>query len=451
MPRTPRPVAQPATTAAGRTGARIRMYRVGFGDFFLLSIPKKGGAGYAHVLIDCGVHAKDLGSMPDALKLMQAETGGQLALVIMTHRHADHISGFASGKAIFAGFKVERVWMSWFEDPKNEKAKQIQAGLAADAERLQAALAARAAPGDDEYADMAGNILGIGGAGGSNQVALGVLHGFKTPGNQPTPVDYYSAGQPAQLPQSLVDAGLTAQILGPPTDLTLVKQMDNNAHQYLTATDDDAEPAPAPFARAYIDPAYREPRRVLFSAREIEKHIADSQPDMLAAAAQSADNAINNQSLVVLFGYGGKTMLFCGDAQWGNWANFLFGGPAGAAGAGALTPNAKGILGSLDFLKVGHHGSTNATPRDVVAALKLGCCAMCSTQPGAYGKPDAPGRKGTEVPRTPLMAALKQQTQGRLARSDQVAVAGTPADASLGTLDAAFAAGPNGQFIDYLL
>jgi len=443
MANAPRP--SPAA-APGSGKVRIRMYRVGFGDFFLMSVPRKGG-GLAHVLIDCGVHAKDLGAMPEALKLMQAETGGELALVIMTHRHADHISGFATGKAIFGGFKVERVWMSWFEDPTDGKAKQIQAGLTAAAERLQAALAARAAPGDDQYAAMASNILGVAGAGGSNQVALSVLHGFRTPDGKSTPVDYYSAGQPAQLPQSLIDAGLTAQILGPPTDLALVAQMDNKAHQYLTAEGDDAEPAAPPFARAYVEPAYREPRKPLFSAREVEKHIADSQPDMLAAAAQSADNAINNQSLVVLFGYAGKTMLFCGDAQWGNWANFLFGGPIGASGTAQLTPKAKGILGSLDFLKVGHHGSTNATPRDVVAALKLGCCAMCSTEPGAYGC----AKKGTEVPRTALLAALEKQTQGHLARADQVAVANTPADPALGALDAAFTAGPSGQFIDYLL
>jgi hypothetical protein len=151
--------------------------------------------------------------------------------------------------------------------------------------------------------------------------------------------------------------------------------------------------------------------------------------------------------VVVLFTFAGKTMLFCGDAQWGNWANFLFGGAIGASGAAQLTARSKAILGNLDFLKVGHHGSTNATPRDVVAALKLGCCAMSSTQPGAFGHVE----NGSEVPRTPLLAALTQQTQGHLARSDQVAVASTPADATVGALDAAFTAGPNGKFIDYML
>ena len=43
---------------------RVRMYRVGFGDFFLLTVPTADGP--QHILIDCGVHAANIGSMPDA-------------------------------------------------------------------------------------------------------------------------------------------------------------------------------------------------------------------------------------------------------------------------------------------------------------------------------------------------------------------------------------------------
>src|SRR5581483_7618181 len=168
-----------ADAAAGKTGVRIRMYRVGFGDFFLVSVPAAAGGGFAHILVDCGVHAHDLGAMPDAVAQMKADTGGQLALVIMTHRHADHISGFASQKETFADFKVERVWMSWFEDPQDKVGARIQAQLTAVATHLQSALQLRAAPDDGQYAHMAENILGV--AGSSNDVALQVLRSFKTP------------------------------------------------------------------------------------------------------------------------------------------------------------------------------------------------------------------------------------------------------------------------------
>jgi len=244
-----------------------------------------------------------------------------------------------------------------------------------------------------------------------------------------------------------------AHVDRPGRDLTLVAQMDNAAHQYLTSDNESAGAAAPPFSRAYTAAGFAWPKgdSPIFSPEQIERHIQDNQPDALAVAAQKADKALNNQSLVVLFTFAGKTMLFSGDAQWGNWANFLFGGAIGTPGHTALTAKSRAILANLDFYKVGHHGSTNATPMDVVTAMKKGCAAMCSTDPGAYGHED----KGTEVPRGPLMAALEKKTQNRLARSDQVAVSDksgktVPPTASLPALAAPFAAGPQGS-IDYWL
>ena len=427
-----------------QAGVRIRMYRVGFGDFFLMSVPAADG-GMAHVLVDCGVHAHDLGVIDDAVAQLKADTDGKLALVIMTHRHADHISGFGSARATFETFEVEQVWMSWFEDPGDKAALHIQAGIAATATNLHAALAARAAPGDDQYMHMAENALGVA-KGGGNAGALDMLHHFKAPGGGTTPVAYYAAGETPTLPDSLASAGLQAAILGPPRDLTLVAQMDNAAHQYLTSDNESAGGPAPPFSRAYTAAGFAWPKgdSPIFSPEQIERHIQDNQPDALAVAAQKADKALNNQSLVVLFTFGGKTMLFSGDAQWGNWANFLFGGPIGTPGHTSLTDQSRSILGNLDFYKVGHHGSTNATPMDVVKAMKAGCVAMCSTDPGAYGNP----QKGTEVPRTPLLAALMDKTGNQLARSDQVAVGDHPPSPDLPALGAPFKSETPGT-IDY--
>jgi beta-lactamase superfamily II metal-dependent hydrolase len=442
---TRRSTASAGSSASAAAGVRIRMYRVGFGDFFLMSVPAAGGGGMAHILVDCGVHAHDLGVIDDAVRQLNTDTGGQLALVIMTHRHADHISGFASASDIFKTFAVERVWMSWFEDPADKAALGIQAGIAATAQHLQAALAARAAEGDDEYLRMAGNALGIA-KGGGNAGALVMLHSFKAADGSPTPVNYYAAGDPAKLPASLAAAGLQADILGPPRDLNLVAQMDNAAHQYLASDAGDDDGPTTPFSPAYALHQFPWPKddQPLFTPEEIEYRIEANQPDALAAAARKADNALNNQSLVVLFTFGGKTLLFSGDAQWGNWANFLFGGAIGTPGHTGLTAQSKQVLGNLDFYKVGHHGSTNATPMDVVNAMKAGCVAMCSTDPGAYGNP----AKGTEVPRTPLLAALAAKTGNRLARSDQVPVGSVPATAGLAAVAAPFKAETPGT-IDY--
>src|SRR5258706_16235128 len=72
---------------------KVRMYREGLGDCFLLTF--RGSQGPIHVLIDCGV----LFGTPDAAATMtrvvedvKAATGGHLHVVIGTHEHWDHLS-----------------------------------------------------------------------------------------------------------------------------------------------------------------------------------------------------------------------------------------------------------------------------------------------------------------------------------------------------------------------
>jgi beta-lactamase superfamily II metal-dependent hydrolase len=427
----------PASSGQHARGLRVRMYRIGFGDFFLLTVPT--GNGPRHILIDCGVHAKDLKSMKDAVAQMDADCGSKLALVIMTHRHADHISGFGTCAEAFSKITVDRVWMPWFEDPANKPAVAFQASLTALAGRLTARLAAR---GDTEsqFSAMADNITGgMAAAGGSNnQKALDVLHkGFKnTPAH-----DYYRAGDEPTLPKDLVDAGFSAQILGPPSDLSLISKMTNTNNQFLIdaagSDDEGAISFPKPFrvdASQYPAAAFK-----FFAADTIKTMVDAAQPDVLAAKAKAADNNLNNQSLVILFSFAGKNLLFAGDAQWGNWENFLYGGAFGTPGHTVMTDKAKAILGKIDFYKVGHHGSTNATPKDAVAAMRLGCVGMCSTQIDAYN----------EVPREPLLQALSARMQGQLARSDQVAVGDTPPNSGAGPLPPKFKDPTGKLFIDY--
>jgi beta-lactamase superfamily II metal-dependent hydrolase len=421
------------------------MYRVGFGDFFLLSL--KQGEDVAHILIDCGVHAKPTNSIDDAIAQLKVDTDSHLALVIMTHRHADHISGFAKGAKTFKEFQVDQVWMPWFEDPSNAEAVRIQAGITAVAQRLQMAFTANASAGDISYALMAGNILGFDIAGqSSNDIALSVLrNGFA----KMSEVAYLKAGDDAPLPAALTNIKLSARILGPPTDPKLVSQMDGKNHQYLDQLDAStgkADNSPL-FGGQFNSDGGLFGDDVLGQngLLNVTRKIAQAQPDVIRAIAQQADNTINNQSIVVLFEFNGKKLLFAGDAQWGNWQNLLFGGTFGSPGHTALTDEAKAILKSIDFYKVGHHGSTNATPIDALDAMRDGIVAMCSTAVGAYGSE----KNKSEVPRVPLMEALKAKTGGKLARSDQAPVPGN--DTFPEPLDAAFDMPTHELFIDYHL
>jgi hypothetical protein len=159
---------------------------------------------------------------------------------------------------------------------------------------------------------------------------------------------------------------------------------------------------------------------------------------MLAVAASKIENFLNNQSLVVLFEFGGKKLLFAGDAQGGNWEYWLYKTDApqkDPTKAGEIIEKSKELLQTIDFYKVGHHGSTNATPIPAIEAAiarapgSNSFVSMCSTQEGVFGSVD----NKSEVPRGPLMTALSGGSC--LIRSDAIPITtsnGTVIDATVG-------------------
>src|SRR5262249_15438748 len=231
---------------AGEVGIRVRMYRVGFGDFFLVTY-LDNTAKPLHIIIDCGVfkgthQTGDIGSIEAAVGNMAQTTGGKVELIIMTHRHADHIAGFARCADIFKNLTVGGVWMPIWESEYDQTALKFQAEITRTALGLRQHLAALGAKASKEQAtarnymeNATGELAALGAAAtGSNAVALDLLkRGF----TRLTP-NYYKAGDTAKLPQALIDAGVACQILGPPpvTDLDLMRLMDlqKNVGQYLT-------------------------------------------------------------------------------------------------------------------------------------------------------------------------------------------------------------------------
>jgi hypothetical protein len=141
-------------------------------------------------------------------------------------------------------------------------------------------------------------------------------------------------------------------------------------------------------------------------------------PEALFLAAKKLDSMLNNQSLVVLFTWKEKKLLFAGDAQGGNWEYWLYDmdKPKSDPSAETLAKEGRDVLGSLDFYKVGHHGSTNATPISAVEAMGGHFVSMCSTEAGTFGSIE----NKSEVPREPLLDALSKKSA--LVRSDQIDV-----------------------------
>src|SRR5215207_3930790 len=108
----------PGGAANGKTAIQIRMYNVGFGDCFLLRIPTDDGE--RRMLVDCGYHSQGKGKFSDVDLVTQIKkdlAGKGLDVVVATHRHQDHISGFGE-TALWADIPVEEVWLPFTADPK---------------------------------------------------------------------------------------------------------------------------------------------------------------------------------------------------------------------------------------------------------------------------------------------------------------------------------------------
>ena len=104
---------------------RVRMYRHFLGDCFLLSF----GESQAHMLIDCGV----IGGTQGAPELMQKvaqdikqATDGHIDVLVATHEHWDHLSGFLQAQEIFDSMEFKNVWLAWTEDPNDDLAEGLR-------------------------------------------------------------------------------------------------------------------------------------------------------------------------------------------------------------------------------------------------------------------------------------------------------------------------------------
>jgi len=126
---------------------KIRMYRHGFGDCFLLRFFSDNKLSCS-MLIDCGLKKND--SVPGVtLDMVKKDIAGllnpqkkdkiPLDILVITHEHWDHVSAFLPKDQRFDDLSIGQLWMAWTEDPDDKDAKILNKGLEDRIKALQLA------------------------------------------------------------------------------------------------------------------------------------------------------------------------------------------------------------------------------------------------------------------------------------------------------------------------
>ena len=351
----------------------LRVYNVGFGDCFLLTFHYP--ARERHVLIDFGStgNGGESGALLRIAKDISRRCSGKLDGVVATHRHRDHVNGFATRKDgkgpgdIIAACRPELVVQPWTEHP--------DARISGTCFSL--------------FEESRGFI------GENNLPNLSAVKNLQKMGRRNR---YVCFGADSGL-ESLLP-GVTAQVLGPPTleqsQSIRKKRSEDRGEFWLTRALLTHTAGSRLFPRA----ATRTGRAP--DTRWFLRRLQNVRSNRLLEIVRELDTVLNNTSVILLFEAGDKKLLFPGDAQIENWSYAL------------SHPRVRQMLAGVDLYKVGHHGSRNATPKSLWrlftrrnATPRPGRLqTVLSTMADKFGEVD----RGTEVPRESLVETLKSQS-----------------------------------------
>jgi hypothetical protein len=413
----------------------VRMYRQGFGDCFLITFPRKDGSPY-RVMIDCGViqgQPKGTQAIRDVAQDVAVVSGHHIDLLIATHEHWDHISGFGDALDILRGIDFDEVWLGWTENPHDAQAtalvEQHTSGVRAirlAETRLRLAGDLRTAGQINDFSELLGVV------GDKTHTAWLAIPGLAAKVRYCDPTDG---------PIEIGDTGILAYALGPPRDHKLLHTLslgEGSGEMYgLTAESLEPNDSVMPFDPIYCIPTERAKAVPFFANRYFGGAVIASndapawrQIDtaFLEDAAQLAlqiDSYTNNTSLVVAFELPTSkkdVMLFPGDAQIGSWLSWK----DLKWEVDGKTVTGPDLLARTHFYKAGHHGSHNATAKEsgleVMTQLKFAMIPVDHAE--------AVRKRWTRIPLRAIVDALSEATDQHVIQADEDAPEVTRADST---------------------
>jgi hypothetical protein len=361
-------------------------------------------------------------------------------VLVATHEHQDHVSGFKKDLQNVLKDHVDHVWLAWTENPNDSQAKQ----LAKHKGDLVAALhlVSQVAPNQPVCQQVAA-LLGFAGdvdvvLGADFAKTVNAAMEFVRDGTGGQTI-YHNPGtliEPDWLP------GFRIYVLGPPRDDTALKNVGSHSSDELFGTAAMLSRAAAlhldsplgssgdgglPFDEKYNqsgETVLRNQYPEYFNSDASWRRIDFDWINGASELALQLDNLTNNTSLALAIERiaDGKVLLFPADAQEGSWLswhdpklNWTVTDESGTK----RTVTAADLLSRTVFYKVGHHGSHNATAKgkglelmtrqdELVAFIPVDRALALNRNP----------KDSWQMPARPLYKELLKRCQGRVVRAD---------------------------------
>ena len=390
----------------------IRAYNVLFGDCLLISWDEDDGK--HHAWVDFGNFHNDRNEVfqlayDDVLKRIQKPAGSKrvLDLVVITHRHLDHLEGFHSLRASFKrDFVVKKLWYAHVTPSLDSQFKIAE-------QQLLRMVPQAARQGLGQIGRIYTNNFGL--AGVSTQQRMDqILETFPCAKQDQHAVHRESALS-SILPSGVRRLGI--EILAPEKNSSPYLQPLQEAVRARQALGawflrtgrkggrlaGDVGSAPAGGL-----PAEKSPLMKLADFARLHRKLQTGGLELLRAV----DKTRNNTSVVLALTYDGhRRILLTGDAEEKSWE----------------VMQTHGVDLGSDLVKVGHHGSVNASPHGVFTQVltrkRTTNAVIISSDPGRYPS----SKYENEVPKEEVvhdwrMRLSKSKRSSRLKKTYAVAL-----------------------------
>ena len=450
----------------------IRMYRQGLGDCFLLTFRENGKPEF-NMLVDCGLLQQTPNEkqimrqvVTDVKETVEKSSGkAHLDAVVLTHEHADHISGFKHAQDVFKDIEFGEVWAAWMDDETHPKYKLVRERFGKQVEGLKAALTQMTSEQQQGMKESVEKLVNeffeeeVLGAAEEDEMlgATAKKTGKKKRGRSPSwtfalskstkPARFFTPGTMFTLPGF---DDIRIYMLGPSEDYETFTKMNPPEEDtyraegqgfammdsFFAAVEGDnahATEAFQPFekrlrielANAENDEFFKKYYGFEKDAAEEWRRINDDWLSVAGALALNLDTYTNNTCLAfaVEFISSKKVLLFPGDAQFSNWLSWqklAWEIPDSNGTKEKVTT--KDLLARTVLYKVGHHGSHNATLKKHGLEMMTSSDLMAMIpvdRVQARNQTSAKNPKGWEMPEKKLYERLLEKTRGRVILADE--------------------------------